>query len=129
MRLMSLDIGDKNIGVAISKKDIKMAIPHSVLPHDHMIAESLKKIIDEHKIEKIIVGIPFNLKGEIGYQGKKVIDFIDKYIKPHGLPIVQYDERFSTKLCEFKNKKDKTKQIDKYSACVILNDYITRYEK
>ncbi|MDZ7838197.1 MAG: Holliday junction resolvase RuvX [Actinomycetota bacterium] len=128
MRIMGLDIGDKRIGVAVSDENMTMAFPHSVISNDGGIVDNLKKIIKDKNINKIVVGIPRNLKGDIGHQGKKVEAFIEENIKPLGLPVINYDERFTTKICAKEMGKEK-KDIDKFSASIILNDYLSQYEK
>jgi len=131
MKILGMDIGDKRIGIAITDKDRKLSIPHSVINNDRSFEQNLDRILEEDIIEKIVVGMPYTLKGEIGKQGKKVIDFVDKYIINNGIEIIYMDERFTSKIPMNTsiNKKKIKKQIDKYSAVLILQNYLDRMSK
>jgi len=131
MRILGMDIGDKRIGIAITDKDRKLSIPHSVINNDHSFEQNLDRILEENIIEKIVIGMPYTLKGEIGKQGKKVIDFVDKNIINIGIEIIYVDERFTSKipLKTSINKKKIKKQIDKYSAVLILQNYLDRISR
>ena len=134
MRMLGLDVGDIRIGVAITDKSGTIAIPLTVIKNDNQSSENLNRIIKENNIEKIIVGLPYNLKGEVGFQAKKVIDFIENKIKFHGVKVELIDERFTTKISlkalgkKVKNKQEQKQwekgSVDKISAAVLLNDYL-----
>jgi putative holliday junction resolvase len=130
MRILGLDIGDKRIGVAVSDEMEILSMPLEVIENDEKIEEELKEVINKYNIKKIVVGIPYTLKGEVGSQAKKVIDFIENVLVKMGIEIDYIDERYTTKiplrnLNKYK-KNNKNKQIDKYSACIILEDYLNR---
>jgi putative Holliday junction resolvase len=136
MRILGLDVGDVRIGVAITDKSGTIASPLTVIKNDDQARENLNKIIKENSIEKIIVGLPYNLKGEVAFQAKKVIDFIENNIKSYGVEVELIDERFTSKISlKALDKKVKKKQgqkqgvkgaIDKVSAAVLLNDYLDK---
>ena len=136
MRILGLDVGDVRIGVAITDKSGTIASPLTVIKNDDQVRENLNKIIKENSIEKIIVGLPYNLKGEVAFQAKKVIDFIENNIKSYGIEVELIDERFTSKISlKALDKKVKKKQgqkqgikgdIDKVSAAVLLNDYLDK---
>ncbi|HAJ95023.1 MAG TPA: Holliday junction resolvase RuvX [Actinobacteria bacterium] len=131
MKILGMDIGDKRIGIAITDKDKKLSIPLAVIDNDRFFEQNLDKILEENIIEKIVVGMPYTLKGEIGKQGKKVIDFVDKNIVNNGIEIIYMDERFTSKIPikTSVNKKKIKKQIDKYSAVLILQNYLDRISR
>ncbi len=126
---MGLDVGEKHVGIAITDKNNKIAYPLDVLINDSGIRNKIKEIIIEKNISKIVVGIPLTLKGEAGYQAAKVFGFINKNLKYLGPEVVHYDERFTSKIPQSQFKGGKIKDVDKYSACILLNDYIDNYEK
>jgi putative holliday junction resolvase len=98
MRILGLDVGDVRIGVAITDKSGTIASPLTVIKNDDQARENLNRIIKENSIEKIIVGLPYNLKGEVAFQAKKVIDFIENNIKSYGVEVELIDERFTSKI-------------------------------
>jgi putative Holliday junction resolvase len=127
MRIMALDIGEKNIGVAISDKLNILAIPHSIEKNDENFIEKISRLIEEKDIRKIIVGIPYNLKGKAGYQANKTFDFTQKLKEKIKVEIDYLDERFSTKISKnnlFQSKKAADAPVDKYAAAIILENYL-----
>ncbi|MCD4668994.1 MAG: Holliday junction resolvase RuvX [Actinomycetia bacterium] len=131
MKIIGMDIGEKRIGLAITDEKRKFSIPHSVLNNDRYFNQNLEKILEENNIEKIVVGMPYTLRGEIGKQGEKVISFVDRNIIGKGIEIAYMDERFTSKV-PLKNSIDRKKikeQIDKFSATLILQNYLDRMSK
>jgi putative Holliday junction resolvase len=128
MKIMGMDIGDKRIGIALTDKEKKLSIPHLILKNNKDFSDKLSKILDEESVEKIIIGMPYTLKGEIGPQGKKVLEFVKKNILNMGIEVVYQDERFTSKLevePGIKNKKA-GEHKDKLSAALILQGYLDR---
>jgi putative Holliday junction resolvase len=132
MRIMALDIGEKNIGVAISDKMNVLAVPYSIEKNDDGFAKKICSIIEEKDIKKIVIGIPYNLKGKLGYQANKTMDFALKLKEKINVDIDYFDERFSSKISKdnlmFKKINSKT-LVDKYAAAVILENYLGLLKK
>lgn len=127
MRILGLDIGDKRIGVAISDELEIISTPLEVISNDKKVKEKLQKLINEYKIKKIVVGMPYTLKGEVGIQAKKVINFVEDIVMSAGIEVDYIDERYTTKIpLKLLEKKSKSKIIDKFSASIILKDYLDR---
>ncbi len=130
MRILGLDVGDKNIGVAVSDKDEKISAPLEVIKNDGAVAKKLKKVIDEYKIGKIVVGVPYTLRGEVGSQAEKVFDFVEGVVKKLGVEVDYFDERYTTKVLIVnsgkKSKSGRIKEIDKFSAGLILDGYLKK---
>ena len=131
MRLLGLDIGDKRIGVAVTDKLETIASPLTVIANDDKLKENLSKIIKDYDVRTVIVGVPYNLKGEHGFQAEKVKSLVDEVLKEICPEIEYIDERFTSKIssgilkAEGKKVKKSAGNIDKISAAVILNDYLT----
>ncbi|MBE3095410.1 MAG: Holliday junction resolvase RuvX [Actinobacteria bacterium] len=131
MRLLGLDIGDKRIGVAVTDKLETIASPLTFIANDDKLKENLSKIIKDYDVGKVIVGVPYNLKGEHGFQAEKIKSLVDEVLKEICSEIEYIDERFTSKIssgilkAEGKRVKKSAGNIDKISAAVILNDYLT----
>ena len=129
-KVMALDIGTKRIGIALSDFLLMLANGHSYIdrnPEDKAI-EKITKIASENHVEKIVVGIPYNMDGTTGFQAQDCMDFASK-IK--GYEIIYEDERLTSEAAE-ENLRNKnisyTKEkglIDMESACVILEQYLS----
>ena len=127
MRIMALDVGEKNIGIAISDKMNILAVPHSIEKNDEDFSKKICVLVEEKDIRKIIIGIHYNLKGKIGYQANKTFDFIEKLKEKIKVEIDFLDERFSTKISKdnlLNSKKAADTRVDKYAAAVILENYL-----
>ncbi len=150
MRILALDIGEKRIGVAITDKDKTISYPLTTIENDDNFKLNIYAIIEKYNIEKIVIGIPYNLKGEESYQAEKIIKFTEENLKDFKVPIVFFDERFTTKISsnillksksvkhhlekqkksDKKNKANKDKIAkDKIAAAIILKDYLENYDK
>ena len=134
MRIMGLDIGSHTIGVAITDelritaqglKTIRRKSKEEDL-------EELIKIIDQFEIGKIVVGLPKNMNGTLGKQAEMVLQWIKAIREKVDLPIVTWDERFSTVeasrvLLEADlSRRKRKKAIDKLAAVIILQGYIEK---
>lgn len=128
MKILGLDIGDKRIGIAISDRDERLSAPLTIIDNDRYFKSGLEKIINEYRINKIVIGMPYTLKGTIGEQGLKVIDLVKAKIDFEGVDIIYFDERFTSTIPENKIKKKglKKRLLDKLSAAIILQDYLDR---
>jgi putative Holliday junction resolvase len=134
VRIMGLDIGSHTIGVAITDELRITAqglktIRRKSKEEDF---EEIIRIIDQFKIGKIVVGLPKNMNGTLGKQAEKVLQWIKAISEKVDLPIVTWDERFSTVeasrvLLEADlSRKKRKKTIDKLAAVIILQGYIQK---
>lgn len=126
--IMALDVGEQRIGIAIASTVAKIASPHGVIINDDDILTNLKTIIEENKIETIVVGLPRNMQGGETNQSKYARDFADTLKANFSLRVVLQDESLTSVQAEEKlksTKKPYTKEdIDAESATLILDDYI-----
>ena len=129
---MGLDVGSHTIGVAITDELRITAqglktIRRKSKEEDF---EEIIRIIDQFKIAKIVVGLPKNMNGTLGKQAEMVLQWIKAIREKVDLPIVTWDERFSTVeasrvLLEADlSRRKRKKAIDKLAAVIILQGYI-----
>ena len=131
-RLLGLDLGSKRIGIAICDEGQNIASPLSTIKNEGLkaLVKELKLIIEDNKIEAIIIGNPINMDGTLGPASQSVKDIcinISKYIN---VPLCLWDERLST-VGAFNlssqldiNVSKKLKNIDKIAAAFILQGAI-----
>ena len=85
MKILGLDLGSKTLGIAISDslKLIVRGIETFSFKenHYHLAIDRIKTIIQNEKIEKIILGYPKNMDGSIGERGKVCEQFAQKLEK------------------------------------------------
>jgi putative Holliday junction resolvase len=132
MRILGLDIGSKTIGVAVSDEMGLIAQGITTLKRKglHQDVEQLLKVIEEHGVKKIIVGLPKNMNGTLGPSAKMVLSFLEELKKFIDLPIITWDERLSTVAAQRAlleadmSRKKRKRVIDKVAALLILQGYL-----
>ena len=97
-RVLGIDPGKKNIGIAISDDKRLVATPFKTIKkkgHDSALIE-ISKIIEENNIGGIIIGNPINMDGSFGQSSQSAIDFAKNISKNITIPITMWDERLSS---------------------------------
>ncbi len=129
MKILSIDFGLKRVGLAVGDTDLKIAVPKGTIPNDERLIDKLKKIVEENKVKKIVLGLPLTPSGKEGQRAKLVREFAQnlKSSLPE-IEIVLWDERYTTieaqnRLKELPSKKRK-EMIDAVSAQVILEEFL-----
>lgn len=131
-RLLGLDIGTKTIGVAISDPLKIFANGLITIKRKNTTDDvlAIKEIVEENSIDKIIVGMPYNMDGSKGPQAQRVMSFVDLIKKELSNEIIYMDERLTTisaerVLIEQKVRRENRKEhIDKIAATFILQSYL-----
>jgi len=131
-RILAIDYGDVRVGLALSDLTCTIAQPFKTLNYDdidHLINQ-LSEIITEKQVNKVVVGIPYNMKGDDTQQTTKVREFVSILEQKLGYEIIFVDERLTSSEAEkFMHQMDiKTgfnkDKIDKIAASIILQEYI-----
>jgi putative Holliday junction resolvase len=127
-KIIGLDVGKKTIGIAISDPTTKIALTHKTIFRKKLKEDlqMIQEIINDNAVVSIVIGLPLNKDGTKGPIAQSVITFSHILLKAFKLPILLWDERFSTigilremKLAGVK-KKNIEKKIDSASATWIL---------
>lgn len=134
MRVLGLDLGSRTIGIAIS--DALGIIASGVETYrfeDDRYDLALKRVIEvskERKVEKIVLGYPKHMNGDIGEKAKLCEDFKKMIEENLNLEVILVDERWTTKLANNRlleadiSRKKRKQVIDKMAAVVILQNYL-----
>ena len=132
-RVLGLDVGDKRIGVALSDETRLIASPYCVIqsvgwgPDSRKIAD----IMRETGAELIVSGLPYNMDGSLGFQAKKVQDFL-KVVEGLGFGVEWIDERLTTVSAQNAlieggmRREDRRNHVDKVAAAVILQTWLDK---
>jgi putative Holliday junction resolvase len=132
MRVLALDVGDKRIGVAISDPSQVLARSLKVIQRGSRQEDfaAVARLVEEYEVEKVVVGYPLSLDGKAHAQAKKVERYATGLAESLTVPMLLWDERFSTVIAErlmreagLRGKK-RRKGIDAVAAAVILQDYL-----
>ena len=93
--------------------------------------ERIKTVIGEQNIVGLVAGLPLNLDGSQSQQTQAAQSFAQN-LKPLGLPILLWDERWSTQavtrdlIASDVSRKKRAKVVDKMAAAYILQGAIDR---
>tara|TARA_R110002072_G_scaffold200416_6_gene358169 strand:+ start:6981 stop:7448 length:468 start_codon:yes stop_codon:yes gene_type:complete len=133
-KIIALDIGGKRTGIAETDFLKIVASPLETIATENLL-EKLKKMWEAEKFEAIIIGEPIGLDGGDSDNSERVRDFRRQIEKQFPNIIVDLqDERFTSKMAKdlmisggMKKKQRRQKgEIDKISAAVILQAYLSR---
>jgi len=135
-RLLGIDPGKTNIGLAICDENKKVATPLKTLHKSKFedLIYKIKQIIDENHIKGIVIGNPLNMDGTIGKSAQSANDFAKNLSKNITIPVTMWDERLSSE-ASFKitnklgtNITNRVNKLDKNAAAFILQgaiDYLS----
>lgn len=140
MRVLCLDVGDRRIGVAVSDPTGFIATGLGVIKRDGSPESTLAAIEEvlryqkDYDAELIVLGLPRNMDGSIGFQAQKVLDFQEDLKARFRGEIITWDERLTSVsanqvMAQKKTRVKKRKQeVDKIAACFILQGYLDSIE-
>lgn len=125
-QLLSLDVGERRIGVAVADTAIRIPVALETIEVDGSELTAIAKIVTLDNIDTIVVGYPRNQSGEPTAQTTYVLQFAQQ-LKDMA-PVVFQDESLTSVIAEQQLKADKrpyTKgDIDARAAMLILQDYL-----
>ncbi|MBN8549185.1 MAG: Holliday junction resolvase RuvX [Deltaproteobacteria bacterium] len=131
--LLALDVGDKRVGIAMAGAGSSMATPHSTVERAAGRAErEILALIKQHKIERMVVGLPLSDDGQKNEQCLKVERFCRRLQKRVQVDIQFVDEYASSYEAEEKLRSagvsgrqlKKDGFLDAASAAVILQSFL-----
>ena len=139
MRVLGIDYGDVRTGIAITDPLGITAQGLKTINNqnsDKILLKEIEEIVNEYGVEKFVIGMPLNLKGEKTVRAEKTEKFIHKLRCKFGkIPVEIIDERLTTVQAQKTmnylevNKKDKKNIVDTIAAVYILETYLGKENK
>jgi putative holliday junction resolvase len=131
-RAMSLDVGERRIGVAIGDELDMISSPLTVVQRGDGDLAEIRDLAIAKGIDRIVVGLPTGMSGREGPQAALVREFAEALATtvPAGLRIEFWDERLTTAVAERVlrergNRRQRRKgEVDAVAAAVILQGYL-----
>ena len=130
--VLGLDIGLKRIGVAgcdglgIVATELT-TVNRASFKED---VEVFRKLVEEREVNLLVIGVPYNREGEIGFQAKQVMKYARRLANALNLTIEFVDERFTSVEAEEELRSSKKLSrrnkglIDKRAAAIILQQWL-----
>ena len=135
--ILAIDYGDVRVGLALSDITNTIATGLDTLvinKNKSILIDKVKELVEEYKIEKIVIGYPKNMNGTLSKKTEEV-DKIVKKLEFLNIEIVKWDERLTT-VSAYMTMRDlgikqtqKNKYADKLAATSILQDYLEYIRK
>ena len=131
--ILCLDLGDKRIGLATCNDTRSISTSLKTLERGKLLNDIIliKNILLENSITSMVVGRPVNLDGKQGRKSQSIRRLSEEINKSLNLPLLLWDERFSTQAVEKVlinelnlSRKKRQKIIDSSAACWILDGAI-----
>jgi len=134
-RILAIDYGDRHLGLALSDSLEITAQPfgnYTLKEDESQNRLFFQKLIEEKRIEEIVVGFPLRMDGSEGRRADLTREFSRWLERVTGKKVTLWDERLTTrealkKLEGFKgNFKEKKKKEDQLAAVIILEAYLEK---
>lgn len=129
-RILGIDYGDVRIGIAMSDETAFLASPLCVIDSTNAGLDRVVALIEENRIERIVIGLPRNMDGSYGPATEKVRKFVEKLEARTAVPVAEWDERMSTVSAHNAlreaglDAKKRKGVVDKVAAQIILQNYL-----
>jgi putative Holliday junction resolvase len=135
LRLLGLDFGSATVGVSCSDGLFLTAQQLTVIRRKHetklrQTYQQIEEIVAERGINALVVGLPKRLDNSIGDRAEKTEAFAADLERRTGLPVILWDERFTTveahRILDAGGAKREEKEavVDKLAATIILQSYM-----
>jgi len=132
MRYLGIDFGLKRVGLALTDPSGTMAFPYKTLHRTtrRQFFEDLLAVMDQEKVEGVVLGLPLDLEGRETETTRQVINFKNSLARRTDLPIYLVNEALSSFEAEqtltwtgMKKKKQKP-VLDQMAAIIILESFL-----
>lgn len=131
-RILAIDYGTKRIGIAITDPLNIFAYPLTTLQNNSDFFKSLKSILQQYKVTKILIGIPIKEDGTEAKLLNKITELKNEIENKFNIQVILVDERYSSEIAKqriietVKSKKKRRNKslLDMNAAAVILEDYM-----
>ncbi len=132
MRILSVDPGQKNIGIALSDETATIANPLTVIQHVQRAidAAQVAAIAAENNAKLIVIGQSFDIDGKPNFEGRRSARFAKALREQTDLPVELWDESHSTQIARQAaiqmgvSRKKRRGHLDSIAATVILQSYL-----
>ena len=134
-RLLSLDVGDRRIGLAVSMPPGSLILPAGYIQRRNRRAD-VAAILDaasSRDAVAIIVGIPYDAQGRAGEQARKIQSLVHALERAADIPVLTVDESFTSQAAESDLRQaDPTAppsrgDIDAAAAVAILRRFVAQH--
>jgi putative Holliday junction resolvase len=131
-RVAALDFGLKRIGIALSDRDRKIALPLQTVDGGKQAVLQIAKALPMKEIDLILIGLPLLMDGKKGEMAEIVEKFAQKVEQELGVPTLLWDERLSSRQADAmlretdSKRKQREEKKDMVAATLLLQSYLDK---
>ncbi len=129
---LGLDVGKKRIGVAGCDRTGLVAAGLTTIERHSFASDlaQLQQLVEERQVQVLVVGLPYTMSGNIGFQAKQVQKFARRIARGLQLPVEYVDERLTSvqaeQLIQAANQSPSRNKglVDRKAAALILQQWL-----
>ena len=134
MKCLGMDLGTKTIGLAISDKLGMISSPYKLIRFNDVndAVNEVINVINKEQVNVLVLGLPKNMNNSLGFASERSMKFKKLLEDKINMEVNLIDERLSTVEAENillstdASRSKRKKEIDKVSACIILDTYLRK---
>ena len=129
-RILGIDYGEKRVGLAVSDSSGTIALPLEILPRSSQFIQSVKELMVDKDVDRIVVGLPRNMDGSLGPKAREVLAFKEELQEECRVPVETWDERLTTvqAIGELRragaSRRKQAQTVDRIAAQILLQSYL-----
>ena len=132
MRILAVDHGEKQIGLALSDPTATIASPLKVIRHVSrlMDAAQVANLASENETALIVIGQSYDEEGRPNLAGRRAAKFAEALKEQTQIPVILWDESFSTQDARATriemgvSRRKRAGHMDELAAVMILRSYL-----
>jgi putative pre-16S rRNA nuclease len=132
VRILAVDHGEKQIGLALSDPTATIASPFKVIKHVSrlMDAAQVANLASENDATLIVIGQSFDEEGLPNLAGRRAAKFAETLKEQTQIPVILWDESFSTQDARATriemgvSRRKRAGHMDELAAVMILKSYL-----
>jgi putative Holliday junction resolvase len=131
-RILALDFGSRNIGLAVSDELglTAQGLPTLRRSNKRNDLDHLRRVIRQFAVGELVMGLPLHMSGSAGMQTEKVQAFAEELQRKFKLPVHLFDERLTSveanrvlRQTEMSVKR-RAEVVDQLAAVLILQSFL-----
>ncbi|HSE97890.1 MAG TPA: Holliday junction resolvase RuvX [Blastocatellia bacterium] len=133
MRVLAIDFGSKNIGMAISD-ELGITVRGVETLRRSGGARDISRIgslVEDLEAEAVVIGLPIRMDGTEGDAARRVRKFAESLRASLDVPVFTHDERLTSYEAEQMmiergmSRSERRAKSDQFAAMIILEDYLS----
>jgi len=129
---LGLDVGRRRIGVAGCDGTGLIATGLTTIRRSSFEADvaQLRELVEERRVQVLVVGLPYSMNGNLGFQARQVQNYARRLQKALDLPVEYMDERLTSVQAEQMMQAAKIPLsenkalVDRKAAALILQQWL-----